>query len=174
MEDPKELQAIGINEVVSQDPGPDTSVTPGSTVTITVNDPPPVMRIKGIGTTMSDRLSAVGIETVGELARADVATISDGAEVSESRAAEWRSRARRYTGAYELTKVPDVGTDEAEALADAANVTSLKNVQNLDPGVVEAATDAAAETEEVDEKTVETAKSVDLEKVQSDLKNLGL
>ncbi|MFA9516348.1 PASTA domain-containing protein [Halopenitus sp. H-Gu1] len=172
--DPTELQAIGVNEVVDQDPSHDTSVPPDTTVTITVNEPPPVTRIEGIGDATAEKLATAGIETVGELARADVATISDATGASETRASEWQSRARRYTGAYELTKAPGVGTDEAEALADVANVDSIRNVHNTDTEIIEAATEAAKTADTADEETVEKAASIDLDEVKSSLKTLEL
>jgi hypothetical protein len=53
----------------------------------------PVEAITGIGPTYSERLSAVGIETVGDLAGADETAVAEAAEVSESRAADWITQA---------------------------------------------------------------------------------
>ena len=54
----------------------------------------PVQMIKGIGPAYAERLETVGIETVGELAAADAATVADGIDVSASRVGDWIERAR--------------------------------------------------------------------------------
>lgn len=54
----------------------------------------PVQTIKGIGPAYAERLDTVGIETVGELAAADAASVADGIDVSESRVGDWIERAR--------------------------------------------------------------------------------
>jgi len=53
----------------------------------------PVDEIRGIGPTYSERLAAVGIETVGALADTEAAEVANAAEVSESRAADWITQA---------------------------------------------------------------------------------
>ena len=55
-----------------------------------------VEAITGIGPTYSERLSAVGIETVGDLVGADEAAVAEAAEVSESRAADWVTQAEDW------------------------------------------------------------------------------
>ncbi len=54
----------------------------------------PTDTIKGIGSTYAERLSAVGIETVGDLATADPADVAGEADISESRLERWVQRAR--------------------------------------------------------------------------------
>jgi predicted flap endonuclease-1-like 5' DNA nuclease len=54
----------------------------------------PVQTIKGIGPAYAERLETVGIESVGELAAADAASVADGIDVSESRVSDWIERAR--------------------------------------------------------------------------------
>ena len=49
--------------------------------------------VSGIGPTYADRLREVGIETTDDLAAADVSTVTDAAEISESRAHDWIDRA---------------------------------------------------------------------------------
>jgi len=53
----------------------------------------PVDEIRGVGPTYSERLTAAGIETVTDVAAADIGEIADAAEVSESRASDWQSQA---------------------------------------------------------------------------------
>ncbi|WP_324758654.1 helix-hairpin-helix domain-containing protein [Haloarcula montana] len=55
-----------------------------------------VTAIKGIGPAYAERLSRVGIETVGELAVADAADIAAETDLSESRVSGWVERAREY------------------------------------------------------------------------------
>jgi predicted flap endonuclease-1-like 5' DNA nuclease len=54
----------------------------------------PVEKIKGIGPTYSDRLSAAGIETVAQLADADPATVADAAQTGTTKASDWIDRAQ--------------------------------------------------------------------------------
>jgi len=56
----------------------------------------PVGEITGIGPTYSERLSEIGIETVADLAGADAAEVSEAAQVSESRAADWITQAEDW------------------------------------------------------------------------------
>lgn len=56
----------------------------------------PVGEISGIGPTYSERLNSADIETVADLAQADAAAVADAAEVSESRASDWISKARDW------------------------------------------------------------------------------
>lgn len=67
------------------DESADTGEHPGADV--------PVDEIRGVGPTYSERLTAVGIETVADVAAADIGQIADAAEVSESRASDWQSQA---------------------------------------------------------------------------------
>jgi predicted flap endonuclease-1-like 5' DNA nuclease len=54
----------------------------------------PVDSINGIGPTYAERLEAAGIETVGDLATADIGTVADAAEAPESRVTGWLEQAR--------------------------------------------------------------------------------
>lgn len=56
----------------------------------------PVTEIKGIGPAYAERLSSVGVETVGQLAVADAAEIAAETDLSESRVAGWIERATDY------------------------------------------------------------------------------
>lgn len=58
--------------------------------------PESVEEITGIGPTYGERLSAVGIETVGDLMGADEGKVAEAAEVSESRAADWVAQAEDW------------------------------------------------------------------------------
>ncbi len=53
----------------------------------------PVDSINGIGPTYAERLEAAGIETVGDLAVADLGTVADAAEAPESRVTGWLEQA---------------------------------------------------------------------------------
>lgn len=55
---------------------------------------PPVEEITGIGPTYASRLEAAGIETVADLAAADVGTVAEAADTAESRASDWIEQAR--------------------------------------------------------------------------------
>jgi polyhydroxyalkanoate synthase len=50
---------------------------------------PDVSTVDGIGPTYAERLADIGIETTGDLAAADVSTVVEAAQVSESRALDW-------------------------------------------------------------------------------------
>jgi predicted flap endonuclease-1-like 5' DNA nuclease len=54
----------------------------------------PVDSINGIGPTYAERLGDAGIETVGDLAAADIGTVADAAEAPESRVTGWLEQAR--------------------------------------------------------------------------------
>lgn len=54
-----------------------------------------VSAITGIGPTYSDRLGSVGIETVGDVRRANIETIAEAASVSKTRAERWRELATK-------------------------------------------------------------------------------
>jgi polyhydroxyalkanoate synthase len=51
-----------------------------------------VETVSGIGPTYAERLRDIGIETVADLAAAEVSTIAEAAQVSESRAQDWRDQ----------------------------------------------------------------------------------
>ena len=55
-----------------------------------------VTEINGIGPAYAERLSDVGIETVGELAAADAAEIDAETDLSEKRVADWIEQAQAY------------------------------------------------------------------------------
>ncbi|WP_340100358.1 helix-hairpin-helix domain-containing protein [Salinibaculum salinum] len=59
-------------------------------------DSPSVEEIKGIGPTYAERLEAVGIETVADLAAADPAEVAAAAETGETRAGDWVERAQSF------------------------------------------------------------------------------
>jgi predicted flap endonuclease-1-like 5' DNA nuclease len=54
----------------------------------------PIDSIKGIGPTYADRLAAVGIETVADLADADPQRIAEETDISETRVSNWVERAK--------------------------------------------------------------------------------
>lgn len=54
----------------------------------------PVDVIKGIGPTYAERLGAAGVESVGELADADAATLGEEIDVSETRVQKWIDQAK--------------------------------------------------------------------------------
>jgi len=53
-----------------------------------------VEEITGIGPTYAQRLRAAGIETVGDLAGADLETVADATNAAESRVDDWIAQAR--------------------------------------------------------------------------------
>lgn len=58
------------------------------------DDSDPVEAIKGIGSTYADRLAGVGIETVADLLSADLESVAEEADISQSRLETWQERAR--------------------------------------------------------------------------------
>ncbi|MFC4406956.1 helix-hairpin-helix domain-containing protein [Haloarchaeobius iranensis] len=54
----------------------------------------PVQEIKGIGPAYADRLGAVGIETIADLADADPEHVAAETDISETRVTEWVKRAK--------------------------------------------------------------------------------
>jgi predicted flap endonuclease-1-like 5' DNA nuclease len=54
----------------------------------------PVDSVIGIGPAYAQRLADAGVETVGDLVAADVAEVSEIADISESRIERWQERAR--------------------------------------------------------------------------------
>lgn len=174
VENSRELEGVGVNEVASQSPAPGETVQPGDTVTLNVQDPPSVTRIEGIGDASADKLASAGIETVGEFATAETGTVQDALGASAERASTLQSQAQRYAESYELTKVPGVGTDEAEALADTANVTSVSDLQNTTTEQLEASTQAAAGSGSVSESTADTVRNLDLSQLKTSAQNLSV
>ncbi|WP_049901686.1 class III poly(R)-hydroxyalkanoic acid synthase subunit PhaC [Halococcus agarilyticus] len=81
------------NEAVSNQEPTSTDETTGGDAAASGSDGSTVETVSGIGDTYADRLRGAGIETVADLAAADVATVADAAEVSESRASEWIDQA---------------------------------------------------------------------------------
>ncbi|MEF8786831.1 MAG: helix-hairpin-helix domain-containing protein [Haloarculaceae archaeon] len=59
-------------------------------------DSPSVEEIKGIGPTYAERLEAVGIETVADLAVADPAEVAEAAQTGETRSGDWVERAQDF------------------------------------------------------------------------------
>ncbi|MFB6173129.1 MAG: helix-hairpin-helix domain-containing protein [Halobacteriales archaeon] len=57
-------------------------------------DADPVESVKGIGPAYGDRLAAVGVETVADLADADPADLAERTDLSETRLRTWIERAR--------------------------------------------------------------------------------
>lgn len=62
----------------------------------TAGSPDPVTELNGIGPAYGDRLAGAGVETVGELARADAADLADRIDLGESRVAGWIEQASDY------------------------------------------------------------------------------
>ncbi len=89
LEEGVEIKIEGDADGSVRDPG-DTDPEPAGT------DVPDIetREIDGVGPTYAERLSAAGIETVGELADADAETVSRAAEVSETRAEDWLEQAK--------------------------------------------------------------------------------
>lgn len=56
----------------------------------------PVTEIKGIGPAYGDRLAAIGIDTVGDLAAADAADVAAETDIAESRVEGWVEQAAEY------------------------------------------------------------------------------
>lgn len=52
--------------------------------------------IKGIGPTYADRLREAGVESVADLATAEVAEVAEASDISESRVQKWVDRAETY------------------------------------------------------------------------------
>lgn len=57
-------------------------------------DGDPVDSIRGIGPAYAERLAAIDVETVSDLAAADVEEVAEGTSVGEKRAGEWIDRAK--------------------------------------------------------------------------------
>ncbi len=75
---------------------PEDSEEPAESVEDSEEPAESVEEITGIGPTYGERLSAVGIETVGDLVGADETEVAEAAEVSESRAADWVTQAEDW------------------------------------------------------------------------------
>ncbi|MFB6168475.1 MAG: helix-hairpin-helix domain-containing protein, partial [Haloferacaceae archaeon] len=58
-----------------------------------------VETVRGIGPAYAERLGTADVETVGDLAEADAAALSEQIDVAESRVTRWIDRARDRTGA---------------------------------------------------------------------------
>lgn len=70
--------------------------TAGAESTTGTAESPSVEEIKGIGPTYANRLEAAGIETVADIAAADVAEVADAAQAGEGRVSDWVERARNF------------------------------------------------------------------------------
>ncbi|MEF8827468.1 MAG: PASTA domain-containing protein [Haloarcula sp.] len=174
VEDPKSLAGAGVNEVSEQSPAPGDPVNSGDQATVTVNQPPAVTRTKGVGESTAASLADHGIQTVGQLATTDPSSVAENTDISESKAAEIQASAEKYASAHQLTKIPEIGAEEAEALADAANVTSTQNLKNTSNESIQTATTAAQESATIAKETAETVQNINMDTVKKNLTNLGL
>lgn len=82
---------LGEDDAASDEEGEGAPDDTGAT-----EDSPSVQEIKGIGPAYSDRLAAVGVETVADLAEADAADLAERTTVPESKLHDWIERAREY------------------------------------------------------------------------------
>jgi len=88
-EEPGEAESTEESDASAEPDEPDvTEATDGS------DDP--VTELNGIGPAYGERLSGVGIETVGELAAADAADIASQTDLGENRVADWIAKASDY------------------------------------------------------------------------------
>ena len=76
-----------VSVATSREPEPPTFKVPGQTVEI----------IEGIGPVFAQRLNAIGITTVAELAGASPDSVAEAAGISAARARNWIERAARLT-----------------------------------------------------------------------------
>lgn len=125
-----------VNTVTKQVPAPGSQSKRGSDVTLTVLSPPKVDRIRDIGKKRRERLGESGVETVDDLATSLPDDLSS-AIGSTPVARRLIETAKRYRDAYDLTRVRGIGTQEAEALAD-AGVTNPETLASTDPEQIHA------------------------------------
>jgi predicted flap endonuclease-1-like 5' DNA nuclease len=96
-----ETNAVKEAEVVEEaktddDPEPAGKADAAPTEDDETVDGDPVEQITGIGPAYGDRLAAIGIETVDELADANPAAVADETSISEKRATTWIDRANEF------------------------------------------------------------------------------
>lgn len=82
-----EADSDGVSEESGSESPDDEAASGGSA---------PVSEIKGIGPTYTDRLGEAGIETVADLAAAEIPEVADAAKTGETRAANWIERAQDF------------------------------------------------------------------------------
>ena len=117
-----------VDRVTSQQPAPSTVVGPETQIELAVAAAPGTKRIDGIGSTRQERLRRAGIETLSQLAVADIEKIAAAANVSDSLAADWQETAQVYSDAYALTEFEGIGVNEAEALARSVSISSKESL----------------------------------------------
>ena len=93
----EEAETDAVEEAeTDDDPEPAGEADAASTEDDETVDGDPVEQITGIGPAYGDRLAAMGIETVDELADADPAAVADETSVGEKRATTWIDRANEF------------------------------------------------------------------------------
>ena len=97
----EEAETDAVEEAVEEaetndDPEPAGEADAASTEDDETVDGDPVEQITGIGPAYGDRLAAMGIETVDELADADPVAVADETSVGEKRATTWIDRANEF------------------------------------------------------------------------------
>ena len=150
-----------IGDVIEQTPAAAEEIPPGTEITVHVVGSPSVRRIDGVGDTRERALVDTGIETVEDLAGADVETITNAAGVSEATARDWIDTADLYRQSYELTQIKGIGIEEAEILAERIGVHSLDEALDTDPAEFSDRIHSAAEAEELPERVADRLLSID-------------
>ena len=93
----QEAEAEAVGEVeADDDPNPADETGADSIESAETPDGDPVEQITGIGPAYGERLAAMGIETVDDLAVADPAAVADEASVGKKRATTWIDRANEF------------------------------------------------------------------------------
>ena len=96
----EETEAEGVEETETvkdvDDEAPAGEADAASTEDDETVDGAPVEKITGIGPAYGDRLAAMGIETVDELADADPVAVAEETSVGEKRATTWIDRANDF------------------------------------------------------------------------------
>lgn len=165
IEDPLAAHDTAVNEVIEQTPAPGELGNRDLGLTLTVNEPPSVEGIDGIGQKRSDALAEVGYGTIGELAVADPGIIAEIANVSDSIAHEWQETAGRRADAYELTREGGIGTEQAEALVEVANIRTREDLQDASPDAIL----SEVETGTVDQKHADVLTDMDWDAIMTNV-----